>query len=232
MRIFLDIGAHTGETLDVVLDARWKFDRIFSFEPAPSCWPALESRRDPRLTLCRFGLWTQDTSIRLHNPGDVGASVAEDKDDVESSALCDFRDAGEWFEQNVSSDDEVFAKINIEGAEYEVVERLAASGQLAKIDHLLLHLDVRKSPSRAHLEPLIRADLERAGVEYQTADQIQFGGVLRGTRNWLLWCAADPRWRDLRYKRLRSIESRARVALYPLKVRVAGRRGEGSATRN
>jgi len=34
MRIFLDVGGHHGETLDVALDPRWGFDKIYCFEPA------------------------------------------------------------------------------------------------------------------------------------------------------------------------------------------------------
>jgi FkbM family methyltransferase len=224
MRIFLDIGAHVGETLEVVLDPRWKFDRVVSFEPAPECWAALERFTDPRLELCRFGLWDGDAAVPLNNPGDVGASVAADKDPVDEATVCEFRDASAWFAQHVGHEDEVFAKINVEGAEYEVIESLSRSGQLKKLDHLLVHFDVRKSPARAHLEPAIRARLDEAGIDYQPAEDIQFGGVIRGTRNWLLWCEAAPRWRDLRYKRVRRLEHQARLRLYPLKMRLKAAR--------
>ena len=223
MRVFLDIGGHLGETLDVVVDPDFRFERIVSFEPAPQCWPALEARRDDRLEVCRFGLWHEDAEITLNNPGDVGASVAADKDKVAESAVCEFRDAAEWFATNISQDDEVFAKINVEGAEHEVVGRLASTSQLRKIDHLLIHLDVRKSPSRAHLAYEISTWLDAAGVEYLTAEQILFRGVLRGTRNWLRWCEADPWTRDLRFRKMRSVEQVGRNLLYPLKVRALER---------
>ena len=43
MKVFLDVGAHLGETLEVVQDRRWGFERIVSFEPAPGCWPHVEA---------------------------------------------------------------------------------------------------------------------------------------------------------------------------------------------
>lgn len=66
-RTFLDIGAHTGETLEVVRERRWAFDRIVCFEPAPRCWPALEAvaAADPRVEVCKFGLLDRDQRLLL-----------------------------------------------------------------------------------------------------------------------------------------------------------------------
>ena len=33
--IFMDIGGHEGQTVDVVLDSNWTFAHIYSFEPDP-----------------------------------------------------------------------------------------------------------------------------------------------------------------------------------------------------
>ncbi|MGD7788748.1 FkbM family methyltransferase [Propionibacteriaceae bacterium Y1700] len=226
-RVFLDIGAHTGETLSVVRAPRWRFDRVVCFEPAPPCWPTLESMVDERVEVCRFGLWDRTELVALNNPGAVGASVARDKDVVEQQELCEFRDAADWFSEHLSADDNVFVKINVEGAEAEIIDRLHQAGQLGKINHLLIHFDVRKAPSRQHLERQVRNQLTSSQIDYQSADEILFGGVLRGTRNWLLWCEANPRWRDARYKVLRRWEHAVRVRLYPLKLALS-RRGKGS----
>lgn len=183
MKVFLDIGAHTGETLRVVQEPRWAFERIVSFEPAPSCWPKLESAAGERTDLCKYGLWSSDENIVLHNPGTIGASLSADKDEVTSSSLCDFRDAATWFAENVSDTDLVYAKINAEGAEVNIIDRLSETGELEKIDHLLIHFDIRKIPNRAHQEAPMRRQLAAAGVQHHSADEIQFGGVYRGTRN-------------------------------------------------
>ncbi len=223
VKVFLDVGAHLGETLEVVQSPEWEFDRIVCFEPAPACWPRILEHADARAELCRFGLWKADEMIVLHNPGLVGASIAADKDEVAGSATCDFRDAAAWFERNVREADTVFAKINVEGAEVDIIRRLAETGQLRKIDHLLIHFDVRKIASMRHREAEARTDLEVAGVEYLSADEIQFGGVYRGTRNWLRWVRDDPRKRDLRYKQLAQAEHLVRMRLFPLKQVLAHR---------
>jgi FkbM family methyltransferase len=220
VKVFLDIGAHDGETLEVIRAAEWGFDRIVCFEPAPSCWPLLEALSDERVEICRFGLWSEDATLVLHNPGHVGASLSSEKDHVEGSTECEFRDAATWFEENLNSDDEVFAKVNVEGAEVEIIERLHQTSMLAKIDHLLIHFDIRKVPGKAHMEPGLRRMLDEAGVEYLSADVVEFGVVTRGTRNWLRWCSADKRTRDVRYLHLGRVVFFARRTLYPLKVAV------------
>lgn len=234
-RIFLDIGAHTGETLQVVQEQRWGFDRIHSFEPAPACWPALVEAAGPLVEVHEFGLWDRDAVVPLFNAGSIGASVSGDKERVGERVSCEFRDAANWFDQNITEHDVVFAKVNVEGAEAELIRRLDEAGVLGLIDHLLIHFDVRKVPSKEHLEGELRDRLERAGVEFFSADEIQFGGVYRGTRNWLRWCQSTSSVRDLRYRRLAQLEHVVRVRLYPLKEAVLkqrsalGRRGIGRA---
>lgn len=223
VKIFLDIGAHMGETLEVVLDRRWRFDRIVCFEPAPNCWSTLRHlAADSRVEICPFGLWNKDDTIALHNPGHVGASIASDKDPIVNTTVCEFRDAAQWFQDNLSETDVIFAKINVEGAEVHIIDRLAERDQLAKIGHLLIHFDVRKVPSLRHLEAPARALLEEAGIEYLSADEIQYGGVIRGTKNWLRWCQGG-RWRELRYKALRKRTHTVRLRLYPVKRAVLSR---------
>lgn len=225
VRTFLDIGAHLGETLSVIRAAEWGFDRIVCFEPAPVCWPSIEALADERVNICRFGLWKESATISLHNPGSIGASIAPDAHVVTQTINCQFEDAAAWFANSISDDETVFAKINVEGAEADIIDRLAATNQLRQINHLLIHFDVRKAPTLAHREPALRAQLDAAGIEWISADAIEFGGVYRGTRNWLLWCEADPRIRDLRYRSARRLEHEVRRRLYPLKRAIMSRKG-------
>lgn len=131
-KVFLDIGAHLGETLSVVRHPRWGFDKIVCFEPASVCWPQIEALVDERVELCRFGLWSEDATMTLHNPGSVGASIAADGGAVIDTMECTFRDAATWFAEYVAESDVVYAKINIEGAEADLIARLFTSGELSR----------------------------------------------------------------------------------------------------
>lgn len=226
VRTFLDVGAHLGETLSVVKAERWRFDRIVCFEPASVCWPSIEALADERVTVCRFGLWKEPATIALHNPGSIGASIAPDAHVVTQTIDCRFEDAATWFAEHLSDEETVFVKINVEGAEADIIDRLATTDQLRRIDHLLIHFDVRKAPTLAHREPALRAQLDAAGIEWISADAIEFGGVYRGTRNWLRWCEANPRIRNFRYRSARRVEHSIRRKLYPLKRAILSRNAD------
>lgn len=224
MRVFLDVGGHLGETLAEVVRSRWAFDRIVVFEPASSCWPALEALADDRVQVNRFGLWHQDATMDLHDPGSIGASIASEKALTRETETCRFVDAAAWFQEHVDGDDTVFCKLNCEGAECDVIERLAGGGQLAKIDHLLVHFDVEKVPSLAHRAGPASRVLDRSGVSWCEARHIMFGrSHAKKTANWLAWCEAGPVAR-LRYSVSNRFTFRARQRLYPLKQRWMARR--------
>lgn len=213
----LDVGAHVGETLSVAMEPRWGFDRIYSFEPAPQCWPVLEEMADDRVEVLHFGLWNCDTTLVLHDPGMVGASLFESKRRSGTTADVELRDAAMWFRQHLTASDEVVMKINCEGAECDLLDHLLASGELSKADEVVVHFDVRKVPGQAHREIETRRRLDAAGIPYRDADDIFFGrNVQEKTRNWLNWYqAAGPR--RLWYSRLKRAEFGLRRRLWTLR---------------
>ncbi|HMC05923.1 MAG TPA: FkbM family methyltransferase [Solirubrobacterales bacterium] len=167
MKVFLDVGANMGQTARAVLDPRYRFERIVSFEPAPPCWPSLEAIDDPRFELCGFGLWSETCRGELYDPGNPAASVFPDylperriSEEVASIGLVR---ASDWLATNIGDGEVVFMKLNCEGAEAEIVEDLRASGQLRRIYNLMVFFDVRKSASLRRREAPLRKRLRRAG---------------------------------------------------------------------
>jgi FkbM family methyltransferase len=151
MKVFLDVGAHVGETLLAVLDPKYRFDRIICFEPASGCQEALARFQDPRITMCRFGLWKETTHLRIFDPGRIGASIFQDKIDLvdgNSSELAWFVRASDWFRDNVQSGDDVYVKMNCEGAECDILDDLMDSDEISKVRSLLVAFDVREVPSQ------------------------------------------------------------------------------------
>jgi len=76
-RIFLDVGAHTGEMLAAVLDPGFRFDEIFCFEPSRLCREKLRSAagHDVRVRILKFGLWNSTALAPLFDPGSQGGSL-------------------------------------------------------------------------------------------------------------------------------------------------------------
>lgn len=196
VKVFLDVGAHDGGTLQAVRDPKYGFERITCFEPASSCWPALETVQDDRVTVCRFGLWNRTCEQSLFDSGSGGASLFEDKFKTKRQAeLCRFVRAADWFRANLDEHDEIFVKLNCEGAEFDIVEDLLESGELARVSSVMIDPDVRKIPSRAHREQAVRDRLASSGLtNYFMEEDVMIGETHRERiQNWLRIAGAEDR---------------------------------------
>jgi FkbM family methyltransferase len=163
-KVFLDVGAHVGESLKPALDSRYRFDRIVCFEPVPACWAALEELMDDRVEICRFGLWKQSSRRPIFGAGLLGASIFTETGQSGRSEVVELRRASFWFREHIGDSDEVYLKLNCEGSECDILEDLLESGEIRKVTSSLVDFDVRKAPLLAHREREVMVLLERAGV--------------------------------------------------------------------
>ncbi len=164
MKVFLDVGANTGQSLLAALDR--DFDKIVCFEPAPICWPYLEKIADKRTKIERFGLWDRDIRATLYDQGAKGAGQwikekrllnAVDKPITET--VCSFRRASTWMRDHVPTGQQIYMKLNCEGAECDILDDLLDSGEFEKISYLMVDFDVRKVMKLKHREAETRARL-------------------------------------------------------------------------
>jgi FkbM family methyltransferase len=196
MKVFLDVGAHEGSTLLAVRDPKYAFDRIYCFEPAPSCWAGLEAKADRRVTICRFGLWNRTSTQMLYDAGSSGASLYGDKfrDEPGGERIALVR-ASDWFRENIVAGDDVYLKLNCEGSEMDIVEDLLDAGLLARVRSVMIDPDVRKIPSQAHRERDLRDRLASSGLRnYALAEEVMVGRTHRGRiQHWLRGAGAENR---------------------------------------
>jgi len=165
MKIFLDVGAHIGQTTKIALEEKYGFDKVFCFEPVAECYEVLKTITDPRVFVCEFGLWNENCTKQIYSPGSKGASVFVDKfrDAPESREIKLVR-AGDWFAQNLKSEDQNYLKINCEGAECAILDNLIDSGEYKKINVLMVDFDVRKIPSQKHLMAEMKTKLNKLDI--------------------------------------------------------------------
>lgn len=187
-KIFLDVGAHTGQTLAAAIDASFRFDRIFCFEPVRSCWGKLKNVADARVRVERFGLWNQTCEKPVYQPGSKGGSLwRKDNATSDETELCRFRRASDWFKDNVNDGDTVFLKLNCEGAECDILDDLLDSGEFRKVSFVMIHFDVRKISSEKHREAGLRNRL--SGIEFPRvafSEQVMAGPTHETQiKNWL-----------------------------------------------
>lgn len=191
MKIFLDVGAHIGETLEIALESKYGFDKLYCFEPVRECLDVIRTRyNDKRLVLCEYGLWNKDCIMSLYNPGDLGASVFKDKPRRHDKGFLNvkFVSASNWFNENLNFDNQIYLKLNCEGAECVILDDLIDSGQYKKIAVLMVDFDVVKIPSQRHLMKEMKMKLSRLNIpKIFYADDFNFGRRAHKlfTSNWL-----------------------------------------------
>src|SRR5687768_14993873 len=135
-KIFIDVGGHIGETVEAVIDPKYAFDIIYSFEPVSSCCDRIAQIPDARLRVMRTGLSNRDFEGTIHNPGALGASLYADAPDAHGSIeRCRFIEAARFFSQFVTQSDCVYMKLNCEGSEVDVIENLVLAGEWNKVTH-------------------------------------------------------------------------------------------------
>jgi FkbM family methyltransferase len=151
MKIFIDIGAYNGDTLNLAL--QYNYDVIHCFEPVKQHYTALMKRvskmlHGPSVTIHPYGLLDQNAMIDIHSPGSDGASIYSNKkqfSQIGKVESCSFRDAGEVF-RVFHAGDNIDLKINCEGAERLIIQRLIDTGRLKCVSDLCIHYDVLKIP--------------------------------------------------------------------------------------
>jgi FkbM family methyltransferase len=165
MKVFLDLGAHLGQTLKIALENKYGFDKVYCFEPVAECCRALRAFNDKRVVVAEFGLWNKTSSQTIYNPQTRGASIFRDKfgDQVTSRKIKLVR-ASDWFKQNLKTADQIWLKLNCEGAEVAILNDLIKSGEYKKIDVLMVDFDVRKIPSQKHLMPKMKIKLNKLDI--------------------------------------------------------------------
>jgi FkbM family methyltransferase len=136
--VVLDVGAYVGDWSQAVSE-RYS-PRIFAFEPNPHSFKLLEEKAAifPGLFPQFYGLGdrTEDLTISIRG---LGSSLFESRDvDRESSRasarVVDIDEA--W--KNLGLDRVDFMKINIEGAEFPLLERMIECKLLDRVDSYLI----------------------------------------------------------------------------------------------
>lgn len=179
MRIFIDVGAHYGETLKVALDPKWGFDRVFSLEPATTCQRVLARYHDRRLVIEQTALSNRNGPSILYGAGLLGGSIYvnkrqhTEKPDEEPIELVR---ASDWFKANIPAESTVFLKLNCEGSEVDILEDLLEAGMHSQLRSIYIDFDIRKVAGQELRQPQTEARLKAAGVRYLSSDELGVRG--------------------------------------------------------
>ncbi|MEM7139515.1 MAG: FkbM family methyltransferase [Actinomycetota bacterium] len=130
-----DVGGHVGEWCAPM--AQRYGCRVEVFEPSPVALETLErvAAEHERVRLHPFGVAAVDTTMQIAHKG-PGSSLYDTSDEWDKATV-EVRDVVSVLDE--LGDDRIdLIKMNIEGGEYDVLERLLAAGRLVDGEHYVI----------------------------------------------------------------------------------------------
>lgn len=179
--IFLDVGAHEGQTLEEVVKPQYGFTHIHAFEPMVDQWQTANFRYGWRenVTVHHCGLAYEDGLFPLYgNNHAMDATLFKEKRDTpdpEHVTVCRFRDASEVF-RSLPAGEGLVVKLNCEGGEIQILDSLIDSGEIHRVEDVMIDFDIRKVPGREQEERRIVQKLAEAGFDrYHLCEDVMRG---------------------------------------------------------
>ena len=129
-KYFIDCGAHCGESI-LMAKQRFGLDTTtISFEPVPYLAEQLVEihKNDSSVYIQNSAVWIEDTVKRFYISDKYtdGSSLLNSLNDLKDEQYIDMNcfDFSAWLKNTFSKDDYVILKLDIEGAEYEVLNKM------------------------------------------------------------------------------------------------------------
>jgi FkbM family methyltransferase len=161
-RVFLDVGAAEGSSIRFFRKNHPESDQfeIHCFEPLPSNVELLGEYRD--ITIIPAAAWKSNGTSILYQGKKKSGSMYSDKTtglvSKDNPLEIDTIDLAEYIKSNFTQDDEIWIKINTEGAEYEIIPHLHAEGLIPWFDRMYIKWHGgRKIPSLESVDKVTRA---------------------------------------------------------------------------
>lgn len=157
MLIILDLGANDGCSIlkfqNLLKDSKKKF-KIYSFEPNFFFKEKLdkikENNKNVEIFYKVIGTKNCSTKLYLSQKDNDGSSIYSDKitNKINKSLFieCEEVDIVEFL-HNLPQHDELWIKMDIEGAEYNIITHLYNNNCISKIDKLFIEWHYKKIPS-------------------------------------------------------------------------------------
>ena len=186
-RVFLDVGAHFGESIFKALDPRLDFNLIVGFEPSSKALERLSKIRSQNLLIEKFGLGESNSKLDLFGAGYLGGSIYKTKIGIsrpEVTETIEIKDAATILKPYLDRFDECFLKLNCEGSEIAVLKSLGSANLLGSFKSIYIDWDARKVPHLKDEIPKIILILDKSNARYVNAHDFEKTGW-HGVETWL-----------------------------------------------
>lgn len=166
-KIYVSCGSNKGGEFEAFKESKIYSDDfiIYAFEPEPRCFKYIEAvqKNVPNIIHIKKAVSTEDGTATW-NVGEltVSGSLRDDKvwGLTGNKVTIETLDFSKWFDENINEDDFVIITFDIEGAEYDVLEKMIATGTIKKANKVYVEFHGSKlKNSEADRETKIRNSL-------------------------------------------------------------------------
>lgn len=183
-KVLIDCGANTGKVFETFYKSRQDFE-CYLFEPQPELSEPLtaliEKYQGKDISLIKKAVWIKDEKLKFYLATQWGenykggSSLLEghaekiSQLDYETPVEVEGIDFTKWFEETVqpSEEDYVMMKMDIEGAEYEVLEKMIAKDLMKYVSELIIefHFHMNDTISAERHQKLEKALRNQKGLK-------------------------------------------------------------------
>ena len=135
-KVLLDCGANKGQSYEWFMKNRDDSDEyeVHCFEPVPSFKHHFENKN---LTFHSDAIWVEDGPIDFYDKGGLSSTLYANKIDKRGKGTritVSCIDFSKFIKDNFKLSDYMIVKMDIEGAEYKVIEKMLEKGTFEYID--------------------------------------------------------------------------------------------------
>ena len=151
-KIYIDCGAHIGNSIKLFRGSSEYSDdfEIFAFEPIPKFAKYLEKIEG--ITFIPKAVWIEDEDRNIYEDKKhdtaSGSSIFDFKKsgqlDKENPIMVEAIDFAKWIKNNFDSEDYIVIKMDIEGAEYPVLAKMAEDDAMKYINKIYIEFHYKK----------------------------------------------------------------------------------------
>jgi FkbM family methyltransferase len=135
-KVFIDCGAYDGASVRKFKSETPDFEEweVYSFEADKTCWPEWPCEG---VEVIKKAVWIEDGTIEFNVPGvkTASSSIVRWNGQVKPDVV-ECIDLSKWIMEEFDEDDHIFLKLDVEGAEYEILRKMINDGSMDYIDRL------------------------------------------------------------------------------------------------
>lgn len=163
-KIFIDCGSNIGQSVShfKTMSLYSPDFIIYCFEPLPCFDEMYKNRKD--IIFSNKAVWINNGEINFYiskKMGGIGSTLKKEKrsfhPDSKNPIRVECFDFSKWIINNFSKEDYIILKMDIEGAEYDVLEKMVNDGSIYYIKKAFVEFHARKMtpPDKRH-DPLVK----------------------------------------------------------------------------